>query len=157
MNHFFVILVTKKSSPRYTLGFRNTLERLSNTPGNNDVVHFFHGLKCLFFGIVGPGAYATPESSIDRNKAFSFGVKVEKKQRSDTPAPNQYQSIEKYKLENQKAFSFGLRPERKLRSDAPPPNQYSPEKCNLEHHAAYSFGTRTEQKIRSDTPGMMKF
>lgn len=57
---------------------------------------------------LGPSAYAAENVNLDASPAFTFGVKTEKKIRSDSPAPNMY-NPEKCNQQHQPAFSFGVK------------------------------------------------
>lgn len=57
-------------------------------------------------------------STLDRNKAYSFGVKVHKKIINNVPSPNSYQT-EKVDVTYGPSYSFGSRFEQKIRSDTP--------------------------------------
>lgn len=72
---------------------------------------------CKIHGIshLGPGQYSVP-STLDRNKAFSFGVKVDKVLKNDVPSPCSYRTEQ---VNVAPAYSFGSRYEQKIRSDTP--------------------------------------
>lgn len=66
---------------------------------------------------LGPGQYSMP-STLDRKKAFSFGLKVNRKVKNEGPSPNSYQS-DRVDFAHKPAYSFGSRYEPKSRSDTP--------------------------------------
>lgn len=66
---------------------------------------------------VGPGQYSMP-STLDRQKAFSFGLKVNKKVKSDGPSPNSYRT-DTVDFAQKPSYSFGSRFEQKSRSVTP--------------------------------------
>lgn len=72
--------------------------------------------ECILFDL-GPGQYKVP-SSLDRNKAFSFGIKVDRKIKNEVPSPNSYKT-ENVNQAYTPAFTFGSRNEQKVRNDTP--------------------------------------
>lgn len=75
----------------------------------------FTGFSFYFYP--GPGQYTLP-NTLDRNKAFSFGIKVNKKIKNDVPPPNFYKT-EKANLTFTPSYTFGSRYEQKVRNDTP--------------------------------------
>lgn len=75
----------------------------------------FNGFS--FYFCQGPGQYTLP-NTLDRNKAFSFGIKVNKKIKNDVPPPNFYKT-ENLNLKFTPSYTFGSRYEQKVRSDTP--------------------------------------